>query len=91
MANIILINNDGSRTPLLRTKPATSITKAEQVKELLGQNVVNISIESSAALELEIGTRIMIFAEEYRLNYIPEAKKGSTKEFSYDLVFEKVM
>ncbi|WP_159467923.1 hypothetical protein [Dyadobacter sp. 3J3] len=90
MEQIILIKTDGTRFPLRRTNPATDITKAEQVKEILGQDVVNISVQSSKALELEIGTKIMVFSDEYTLNYVPQAQKNSGREFSYDLVFEGV-
>lgn len=71
----------GSSTPI-------KITKGEQRKQLLGENIVELSIESVKPIDFGINDYLDVFGERYWLNLLPKAKKTKEDLFSYDLTFE---
>ncbi|WP_138481498.1 hypothetical protein [Dyadobacter bucti] len=90
MEQITLIKPDGSQYPLQRGVPLTSIEKAEQVCDLLGQDIVNISFKSTMHLEMQLGMKILVFGRYYTLNVLPEEQKVSERDFRYICTFEGV-
>jgi len=73
---------------LFQQQPLRSVKKAEQVQDLLGQDAVNITVESVEPLELVIGQRVTVFGKTYYLNQMPTAKIIGERRFEYDLTFE---
>lgn len=73
---------------LFQREPLCTVTKAEQVWELLTKDVVNISITSVEPLEIYIGFRTVCLGKTYYLNQMPSAQKFGERKFNYDLVFE---
>jgi len=80
----------GPETELIRTEIPSVILRAEQRKQLLGEDVVNIEIESAQTIDFQIGHRIDIFGETYTLNQLPTVRRVAERRFIYDLVFESV-
>ncbi len=85
---IEVVRPDNSTIPLFQMEPVRSVERAEQVQDLLGQDVVNMTVLTAEPLELLIGQRIAVFGKTYHLNQMPTAKKLSERKFEYDLTFE---
>lgn len=66
------------------------LDKAEQIKEFMGQDVVNISLRSSDPITFGIGDWVNVFGEEYKLNTIPTERKINDRSFEYTLQFEGI-
>lgn len=73
---------------LFQREPLRTVTKAEQVQDLLGQDVLNISVMSVEPLDLTIGQRVTSFGKTYYLNQLPTAQAKGERHFEYDLTFE---
>lgn len=90
MEQIVIIKPDKKTVPLQSKGSVTKITKAEQRMKLLGEDLVQISVESPYPQNYEIGDKIVVFGREYTLNVLPTAKKKGASSFAYDLNFEGV-
>lgn len=90
MEQIIVKHLDNSELKLNSPSNVRRIKKAEQTVELLGQDVVNISVESALKLTFSIGDKITIIGRDYTLNTPPVERKLSERHFIYDLQFEGV-
>ena len=90
MEQIIITKIDGSRIPMASRRTATSIISAAQNWTLLGDDLVNITIESPFKQEYSIGDVISIFGRVYKLNRLPKVTKNGMREFSYNLEFEGI-
>lgn len=66
------------------------IESAEQVKEFMGQDAVNISFKSPTPVRFDIGDYVEVFGERYTMNLLPKERKVSDREFSYELRFEGI-
>jgi hypothetical protein len=86
MASILLTLPDGSE--LLLPRSDCAIVQAEQTKQLLGYDVIQITISSDNAIELPIGTIFVFGGEEYTLNLVSKVHKKSSFDYVYDLLFE---
>lgn len=73
---------------LFQREPLCSVTKAEQIQDLLGQDIVTLSVVSVEPLDLLIGQKIVVFGKTYHLNQMPAAKVLGERNFEYDLTFE---
>lgn len=90
MEQIIITKPNGSTTPLLNKRGVINVKSATQSIALLGEDVVNISVESTRKQNYEIGDTITIFGRTYKMNQLPKVQKTGVHSFSYDLVFEGV-
>lgn len=90
MERIIVKHPDGSSLRLFGKEGYVRVTNGKQKKKLLGENIVELTVRSGRKLDFYIGDKITVFAEDYFLNLLPEAKKTSTREFEYQLTFESV-
>ncbi|OZI09579.1 hypothetical protein BWI93_03075 [Siphonobacter sp. BAB-5385] len=88
MESVVIIKANGTELPLMQQEPVITVTKAQQYRELLGEDRVIVSVESTAPLDIEIGDKVIAFGEEYVLNVMPVARKNSARKFVYDLTFE---
>jgi hypothetical protein len=90
MQKIMITRPDGSVVPIADRRTATAIKSAQQTWELLGNDVVSITVESPFPQTYSIGDRITVFGRHYKLHRLPKARKTGTHAFSYDLEFEGV-
>ena len=90
MEQIIVTRRNGTTYPLAVKKEATAITQAQQSWGLLGDDLVQISIESPFPQQHEIGDWISVFGRIYTLNQLPRVRKSGVHKYTYDLNFEGV-
>jgi hypothetical protein len=86
----ILIHRNGLVIPIQSKRTATTIKSAEQRITLLGNDTVNITIESAYKQKYFIGDTIIVFGRIYKLNRLPKINKTGNFLFSYDLEFEGI-
>lgn len=90
MEQIIVTRKDGTTYPLAVKKDATGIKQATQSWGLLGDDVVNITVESPYPQTYAIGDSISVFGRTYRLNQLPRVRRTGAHKYAYDLTFEGV-
>lgn len=90
MEEIIVTRKNGTTYPLVVKREATGIKQARQSWSLLGDDVVNISLESPYPQHYDIGDCISVFGRSYRLNQLPRARKLGAHKYAYELTFEGV-
>ena len=90
MEQIIVMRRNGTTYPLAVKKEATAITQAQQSWGVLGDDLVQISIESPFPQQHEIGDWISVFGRIYTLNQLPRVRKSGVHKYAYDLTFEGV-
>lgn len=90
MEQIIVTRKDGTTYPLAIKKDATGIKQATQSWGLLGDDVVNITVESPYPQSYAIGDSISVFGRTYRLNQLPRVRRTGAHKYAYDLTFEGV-
>ena len=90
MEQIVVIHPDGTTLPLITRGKASGVTKAEQKVALLGEDIVTLSVKSTARLDFYIGDRIDVFGKVYTLNQPAVLKKTGTRRLEYTLTFEGV-
>lgn len=90
MEQFIITHIDGSTISLRQRSTVINVTRATQSVELLGNDIVDISVESAVKLYFQIGDKITIIGRDYTLNIPPKETKLSENKFRYDLQFEGV-
>jgi hypothetical protein len=90
MEQIIITKPNLSTYPIASKRTATQIKSAKQTMALLGEDVVDVNVESPFPQTYSIGDKITVFGRVYKLNQLPKVKKTGMREFSYDLQFEGV-
>lgn len=90
MEQIIITRKDGTTYPLAVKREATDIKEARQSWGLLGDDVVNISVESPYPQHYEIGDYFNVFGRTYKLNQLPRVRKLGMHKYAYELTFEGV-
>lgn len=88
MEQFIITHIDGSTISLRQRSTVINVTRATQSVELLGNDIVDISVESAVKLYFQIGDKITIVGRDYTLNIPPKETKLSENKFRYDLQFE---
>ena len=91
MEQIIITRKDGATTyPLVSRQSFRTITSAKQIFQLLGKDVVKLTVESGDAVQFAIGDHFMMFGRLYTLNRLPEMVKNGEFNYSYTAEFEGV-
>ncbi|HEV7379098.1 MAG TPA: hypothetical protein VGN64_04845, partial [Dyadobacter sp.] len=85
---IEFITPDMNITPLFKREPVTGVTKAEQVQDLLGQDIIRLTVEAAEPVEMNIGGKIISFGKQYKLNQLPTAEKKGERRYSYEMTLE---
>jgi len=88
MGEIVIIHRGGGETKLQNKQATVKITRAEQRKQLLGEDTLNITIQSAQPIEISIGDRIEIFGSIYTINQLPTIQKTGTRIFEQTIVLE---
>jgi hypothetical protein len=90
MEQIIITHRNGTTLKLNSKENISAIKKATQQVELLGVDVVDISVESAKKMNFYIGDKITIIGRDYTLNTPAKERKISENRFQYDMQFEGV-
>ncbi len=90
MEQIIITHKNGSTLKLNSKENVSAVTKASQSVELLGQDVVDISVQSAKKLSFLLGDKITVIGRDYTLNTPARERKVSENNFQYDMQFEGV-
>ena len=90
MEQIIVTRKDGTTYPLTVKREVTAIKQATQSWGLLGDDVVNVTVESPYPQSYAIGDSISVFGRTYRLNQLPRVRRTGAHKYAYDLTFEGV-
>lgn len=90
MEQIVVTRKDGTTYPLAVKREVTAIKQATQLWGLLGDDVVNITVESPYPQSYAIGDSISVFGRTYRLNQLPRVRRTGAHKYAYDLTFEGV-
>ena len=90
MGQIVITRKNGEKYTLAPKKEVASIKEAKQKWGLLGDDVVNITMESRIPQSYEIGDSINVFGRLYKLNQLPKVQKTGANRYSYELTFEGV-
>lgn len=90
MEQIIVTRLDNSTLKLQSKENYSTIIKAVQTVELLGVDVVDITVESAVKMMFYIGDKITVIGRDYTLNGPARERKISDRQFVYDLHFEGV-
>lgn len=90
MEQIIITHRNGTTLKLNSKENVSAITKATQTVDLLGADVVDISVESATKLNFYIGDKITVIGRDYTLNTPAKERKISERNFVYDMQFEGV-
>ncbi len=61
---------------------------SSQIKRVMGENTLNVTLESSSYLEFKINDYCTVYGERYNLNKLPIVTKGSVYDFKYTLVMD---
>lgn len=90
MEQIIVTHKNGTTLKLQSKANVSRISRCTQTVELLGQDVIDISVESAKKLTFLLGDKITIIGRDYTLNTPATERKLSETQFVYDLQFEGV-
>jgi len=91
MGQIVITRKNGEKYTLAPKKEVASIKEAKQKWGLLGDDVVNITMESRSPQSYEIGDSINVFGRLYKLNQLPKVQKTGANHYTYELTFEGVL
>lgn len=81
---------NGTTYPLATKRTATKISSAKQTMQLLGDDVLNISVVSPFPQSYGIGDKTTVFGRVYKINQLPKVKKNGMREFTYDITLEGI-
>lgn len=90
--DLILHKQDGSTINLYNKNSASlsTVTRAEQRQGLNADDIVNITVESAAKINFNIGDRLNVFSRWYKINRLPTMYKAGNRLFTYNLELEGV-
>ena len=90
MEQVIVYHRDGSNFKLFSKEQGSFVTKLEQRVQLLGVDTLDLSVTSCVKLDFEIGDKINILGNEYKLNLPAKFIKDSENRFVYEMQLEGV-
>ena len=88
MEQVTVTRKAGGTLNLLTRASAISITRMEQRRSLMSEDIVEMSVESAIPLSFAIGDAITVHSRTSTLNALPRARKGGMRQFGYDLTWE---
>jgi hypothetical protein len=89
MEQIVITNPDTTTLDLFSKQGVRAVTKAEQNCQLLGDDIVSITVESASPINFKIGGKISVYGKTYTMNQAPQPKKEG-RRYVYDLRLEGV-
>jgi len=88
MEQVTVTQKAGGTFNLLTRSSATSITRMDQRRTLMSEDIIEMTVESATPLTFAIGDHITVAERSYTLNALPKASKGGMRAFTYDLTWE---
>lgn len=88
MEQIVITKPDSSTWNLFSKGNVTAVTRAEQKRTLMGEDIVTMTVESAVKLDFAIRDQITIFGSKYFLNSLPKMPKNGKRKFTYELTWE---
>ena len=88
MEQVTVTRKAGGTLNLLTRASAISVTRMEQRRSLMSEDIVEMSVESAIPISFAIGDAITVHSRTYTLNALPRARKGGMRQFGYDLTWE---
>ncbi|MDE5530429.1 hypothetical protein KRE43_12870 [Elizabethkingia meningoseptica] len=83
----LVINKKNGIIELFNTAPFCTVTKAELSRSILSDDYIDITVESSEKLDLNLEDRIIVEGRSYFVNLLPQVKKNAEDSFTYDIRF----
>lgn len=88
MESIVVTTSLGSTYELNSRERPSAVTRAEQINDFTGIDVVSMTVTSAAPIAFGIGDYIVVFGRKYFLNQPPEMVKKGGKLLSYQVKWE---
>lgn len=89
MEQILIYHPGGSSEAINSSSLVSVITQAEHKKVMLGEDVINMTVESATVRNFGIGDYIKVFGlPKYKINQLPKVTKISERKYQYELLFE---
>ncbi|WP_337043869.1 hypothetical protein [Emticicia sp. 17c] len=89
MEQILIYSSPFVAEPINSHNHVSVITSIEHKKVLLGEDVINMTVESATVRNFAIGNYIQLPGlSRYRLNQLPKVSRLGERKYQYELVFE---
>ncbi|MCT3800643.1 phage tail protein [Elizabethkingia anophelis] len=83
----LVINKKNGIIELFNTAPFCTVTKAELSRSILSDDYIDITVESSEKLDLNLEDRIIVEGRSYFVNLLPQVKKNTEDSFTHEIRF----
>lgn len=83
----LVINKKNGIIELFNTAPFCTVTKAELSRSILSDDYIDITVESSEKLDLNLEDRIIVEGRSYFVNLLPQVKKNAEDSFTHEIRF----
>lgn len=91
MGQITVIKKNGTRVNLFSKEPFRTVKSATQAYTLMGDDSVQLSVQSSEMMDFEIGDKIIIGGDEYSVRTKTTRGIEGEDHYTYDVAFYGVM
>jgi len=91
MGQITIIKRDGTQINLFRTEPFCTVSQAAQNFTLMGDDNVQLTIQSAEIMDFSIGDKILIGGDEYSIRTKVNREIIGESRFTYEVTFYGVM
>lgn len=91
MNQIMLIKRDGTQINLFRTEPFCTVSQAVQNFTLMGDDNVQLTIQSAEIMDFSIGDKILVGGDEYSIRTNANREIIGENRFTYEVTFYGVM
>lgn len=91
MGQITIIKRDGTQINLFRTEPFCTVSQAVQNFTLMGDDNVQLAIQSAEIMDFSIGDKILIGGDEYSIRTNANREIIGENRFTYEVTFYGVM
>ncbi len=88
IADLKITKAGGGILELFQKVPIRYVTKAKLTQSISNDDYVDVIVESSHAITLNLEDRLILDGEDYFLNLTPVTRKNSKRNFVYDMRFE---
>ncbi|WBS75647.1 hypothetical protein PF438_03965 [Elizabethkingia meningoseptica] len=83
----LVINKKNGIIELFNTTPFCTVTKAELSRSILSDDYIDITVESTEKLDLNLEDRLIVEGRSYFVNLLPQVKKNAEDSFTHEIRF----
>ncbi|MDV4130731.1 hypothetical protein CMT25_11320 [Elizabethkingia anophelis] len=83
----LVVNKKNGIIELFNTAPFCTVTKAELSRGILSDDYIDMTVESSEKLDLNLEDRIIVEGRSYFVNLLPQVKKNAEDSFTHEIRF----